>query len=182
MRFRIRDLAYVAMGAAFLTLCSWISIPMLVPFTLQTFAVCLIAAVLGWKSGTLTVGVYILLALAGVPVLSGFRGGIAALAGPTGGYVIGFFFTALITGLAAERLGRDWRILASAMIVGLLICYAFGTVWFVTVYSRGGDPMSFGSALMMCVVPYLIPDAAKIALAVFLTGRLYPLLKRNNRI
>ncbi len=168
----VRNLVYVAVGAALITVCSWLSIPTPIPFTLQTFAVCLIAALLGWRLGLEALVVYILLAAVGLPVLSGFRGGIGALLGVTGGYLIGFFFTALVVGLAADRFGRKLPVLAVSMAVGLLLCYAFGTVWFVRVYTSGSGPVSFLSALGTCVLPYLLPDAAKIALAVFLTRRL----------
>ena len=168
----IRNLVYVALGAALITVCSWISIPMTIPFTLQTFAVCLIAALLGWRNGLEAVVVYILLGAVGLPVFSGFKGGIGALLGMTGGYIVGFLFTALVVGLAADRLGRKIPALAVSMVLGILLCYAFGTVWFVRVYTAGKGPITFLSALGMCVFPYLIPDAVKIALAVFLTGRL----------
>ncbi len=182
MRFQTRDLAYAALGAALIAVCSWISIPAAVPFTLQTFAVCLISALLGWKTGLVSVGLYIALAAVGVPVLSGFRGGVGALLGPTGGYVVGFLFTALIAGYAAEKGERKVWILAASMAAGILVCYAFGTAWFVLVYSRTKGPMTIGSALMSCVVPYLLPDAAKIALATFLTGRLYPFIHRRRQM
>jgi biotin transport system substrate-specific component len=168
----IRRLVYVAVGAALLAVCSWISIPMPIPFTMQTFAVCLIAALLGWRLGLEALVVYILLGAVGLPVFSGFRGGFGVLLGVTGGYIVGFLFTALVVGLAAERFGRKIPVLAVSMVLGVLLCYAFGTVWFVRVDAADKGPISFLAALSTCVFPYLLPDAAKIALAVFLTRRL----------
>ncbi len=168
----IRNLVYVAVGAALLTVCSWISVPTPIPFTLQTFAVCLLAALLGWRLGLEALVVYILLGAVGLPVFSGFKSGVGALLGVTGGYIVGFLFTALVVGLAADRLGRRPLVLAVSMALGVLLCYAFGTVWFVRVYTADKGPISFLSALTTCVFPYLLPDAAKIALAVFLTRRL----------
>ena len=95
-----RDIAIVAMGAAFIAICSWISVPMTIPVTMQTFAVCLVTALFGLRRGLWTVACYILLGAVGVPVFSGFMGGIAVLLGTTGGYIVGFLFTALIVGLA----------------------------------------------------------------------------------
>ena len=174
-----RDIAYIAMGVALIALCSWLSVPMTVPFTMQTFAVCLIAALFGLRGGLWTVVCYLLLGAAGAPVFAGFAGGFAALLGPTGGYLLGFVFTALSVGCAADRLGRRPRVLIPAMAVGVLLCYAFGTAWFMWVYAKNSGPIGLGTALAWCVLPYLIPDAAKIALAAMLTGRLRPLLYRE---
>ena len=178
-RFDAWDLAIMAMGIALITVCSWISIPLTVPFTLQTFAVCLIAALFGFRRGLGAVGCYILLGAVGAPVFAGFKGGFGALLGVTGGYIVGFLFTALVVGLAAERRGRKLKVLIPAMIVGILLCYAFGTAWFVLLYAKNTGPISVATALGWCVLPYLLPDAVKIALAALLTGRLYPILQKG---
>lgn len=170
-------LVYCGAFVALIAICSWISIPLTIPFTLQTFAVCLTTALLGTKRGTITVLVYILLGLVGVPVFSGFKGGVGALMGPTGGYIIGFIFTALIVGIMTEKMGKSIPILAIAMVIGILVCYAFGTVWFVNVYTKTKEPVGIAAALSWCVFPYLIPDAVKIALATFLTTRLKKFIK-----
>ncbi|MCR5118031.1 MAG: biotin transporter BioY [Lachnospiraceae bacterium] len=165
------NLVYISLAAAFLAVCSWISIPSiasLVPFTLQTFAVFVIVGLLGGKIGTLAILVYIMMAAVGVPVLSGFKGGLAALSGPTGGYVIGFLFTALIMSLFRPLIkkGHAVPLLVLSMILGLAVCYLFGTLWFCLVYiSDSGQRPGFDAALTLCVLPYLIPDAIKIMLA-----------------
>ena len=138
-----RDITVCALSIALITVCSWISIPMTIPFTLQTFAVCLIAALLGARRGVISVLAYILLGAIGVPVFAGFKGGIGSLLGPTGGYIIGFIFTAFIAGLAAEHFGRKLQILIPAMILGILICYAFGTAWFVIM--KDGEVQQIGT-------------------------------------
>lgn len=168
----VRDLARAAVSIALIAICSWISIPTVIPFTLQTFAVCLTAALLGPRTGTAAVAAYILLGALGVPVFSGFRGGPGVLLGPTGGYILGFVLTALVVGLAARRWQDSWLPLLLAMAAGILLCYAFGTVWFMLVYSAPSGPVSLGTALSLCVLPYLIPDAVKAGLAVFLARRL----------
>jgi biotin transport system substrate-specific component len=176
-----RDIAYIAMGVALIAICSWISVPMTVPFTMQTFAVCLVTALFGLKRGLWTVTAYILLGAVGAPVFSGFKGGFGALLGTTGGYIVGFLFTALIVGLAVEKFGRALPVLIVSMALGILVCYAFGTAWFMIVYAKTSGPIGVGTALAWCVIPYLIPDAVKIALASFLVGRLHPLLDRVGR-
>ena len=106
-RSAILDMVFTAMFTAVIAVCSIISIPVgEVPITLQTFAVCISAALLGWKRGTLSVLIYILLGAVGVPVFGGMTGGLGVLAGPTGGYIIGFLPAAVIIGLAAERYER----------------------------------------------------------------------------
>ena len=176
-----RDLAYMALSAARIAVCSWISIPTTVPFTMQTFAVCLVTALLGLRRGMWAVLCYILLGAVGAPVFSGFKGGISVLLGPTGGYILGFLFTALIVGLAVQKFGRSVPVLICAMAAGILVCYAFGTAWFMYVYARKTGPISLGTALAWCVLPYLLPDAAKIALAVVLVRRLSPFVDREVR-
>jgi len=178
-KFTTRDLATIAMGVAFIAVCSWISIPTTIPFTMQTFAVCLVTALFGLRRGMWTVLCYILLGAVGAPVFSGFKGGIGALLGTTGGYIIGFLFTALIVGLATEKFGRSLPVLIGSMALGILVCYAFGTAWFMYVYARKTGPIGLGTALGWCVIPYLLPDAIKIALASVLVGRLYPLVNRE---
>ena len=160
---------YTAMFAALIAVCSILSIPIgSVPITLQTFAVCLTAAMLGWKRGTLSVLIYILLGTVGLPVFAGLKGGLGVLIGPTGGYIIGFLPAAVLIGFIAEKTGRKVLPLALGMMAGVLICYAVGTVWFMAVTGRG-----LGEALALCIVPFLIPDALKIAAAMILSNRLY---------
>lgn len=169
--FTVRELCATALGAALIAICSWISIPSPsgIAFTLQTFAICLVTGLLGLKCGTFSVLVYLLLGAINIPVFSGFRGGIGALFGVTGGYLIGFIFTALAVGFFTDRFGKRLPVLIVSMILGLALCYAFGSIWFQILYVRSNDTaMTIPAILMMCVVPYLIPDAIKIALAVFL--------------
>ena len=93
----------------------------------------------------------------------------------------GLVFTALIVGFASDKLGRRIPVLTAAMTAGVLVCYAFGTAWFMFVYARQTGPISLGTALGWCVFPYLLPDAVKVALASALTGRLYPVVNREAR-
>ena len=174
-----RELAFIAMGAALIAVCSWIAVPTAIPFTLQTFAVCLVTALFGLKTGLAAVALYLLLGAAGLPVFSGFKGGIGALLGTTGGYLAGFLFTALVVGLAVDKFGRKLPVLIVSMVLGILLCYTFGTAWFVFVYTRESAAIGVGTALGWCVLPYLLPDAVKIALAAVLTGRLYPILNKG---
>lgn len=170
--FKTIDLVYIGLFAALIAVCAWIAIPLTVSVTLQTFAVCLTAGLLGWKRATLTTIVYILLGMIGLPVFTGFNSGLAAVTGPTGGYIVGFIFTALIVGFSVEKVGRKiWQNILF-MVIGILVCYLFGTVWFVIAYK-----VSFVSALSTCVIPFLLPDAVKIVLAAVLVNRLKRFVK-----
>ena len=170
--FQAIDLAYVAVCAALMAVCSWISIPATVPFTLQTFAVFCSLGLLGGRRGTAAILVYLLLGALGVPVFAGFSGGIGILFGTTGGYLLGFILMGLVYWLG-ERLSMDSRnVRIISMILGLLLCYAFGTAWFMFVYARQTGAIALGTALAWCVVPFLLPDLVKMALALLLSGRL----------
>lgn len=174
-KWQARDMAYVAIMSVVIAICSWISIPTTVPFTLQTFAVFLAVGVLGGRRGTFAVLVYILLGAVGLPVFAGFNGGLGILLGTTGGYIIGFLFSALLYWGMTRVLGTGTPVMVAAMVLGLVICYAFGTVWFMQVYVRTAQKaVTLGTALGWCVIPFIVPDLVKIALAVVLTRLLKP--------
>ncbi len=167
-----KDMVYIAIFAALMAVCSWISIPMVIPFTLQTFGVFMAVGLLGGKRGTLAVLVYILLGAVGLPVFAGFAGGPGVLFGLTGGYIFGFLFSALAMWAMEKLPGNRNVIRLLSMIVGLFICYAVGTAWFITVYGRQTGPIGLSAALFTCVVPFIIPDAVKIAVAFWLSNQL----------
>lgn len=171
------DIVYIAVFTVIMAICSWISIPATVPFTLQTFAVFLTVGVLGGKRGTLAVLVYLLLGMAGIPVFAGFTGGIGFLVGNTGGYLIGFIFSALVMWAMEIILGRKTWALAVSMVIGMLVCYAFGTAWFMIFYTKNVGAVGFVTALIWCVVPFVVPDLIKIALALMLSKRLARIVK-----
>lgn len=167
------DIAYVGIFVALIAVCSWISIPLAVPVTLQTMAVCITSGLMGTKRGVLSVFVYILLGLIGVPVYAEFSSGVGVLLGATGGYMVGFIFTALIVGVMVKMLGKKVWVYAASMLLGIAVCYAFGTAWFIVFYNNNNaDAVSVGAALSMCVVPFIIPDMIKIAVATLLCKRL----------
>lgn len=175
-KFRTLDLVYVGLSAALIAACAWITIPLTVPITLQTLGVCLVASLFGMKRGTFATIIYILIGAIGLPVFSGFKGGIGVLLGSTGGYIIGFIFTALIVGTVADKTNKLWALVVS-MVVGILVCYAFGTAWFAVVYAKDGNAQSLATILGWCVIPFLIPDAVKIVIASILTNRLKKFIK-----
>ena len=176
------DVAFIALCAALMAICSWISIPLSVPITLQTFGVFMAVLLLGGKRGTLSVLVFILLGAVGLPVFSGFSGGMGIILGSTGGYIIGFIGTALVMWAFERFAGKSLTARVLAMLIGLLVCYAFGTVWFMIVYARNSGAVGLITVLGWCVFPFIIPDLCKIALAYLLAGRIRKALPRLNEL
>lgn len=178
-KFKTLDMVYIAVFAVLIAICSWISIPTTVPFTLQTFAVFLAVGVLGGKRGSLSVLIYILLGAVGIPVFAGFSGGFGVLLGQTGGYIVGFLFSALLMWLMEAFLGKKTWVLGLSMVLGLIVCYAIGTVWFMVVYAKNTEAVELAVVLGWCVIPFIIPDLIKIGLALALSKRLGKVLKLN---
>lgn len=170
--FSTMEIVFIGVMAALIAVCSWISIPTTVPFTLQTFAVFLAVGLLGGRNGTITVLIYILLGAVGLPVFAGFTGGFGKLLGTTGGYIVGFLLSAVIMWAFEKFFGKKLWISAIAMVLGLIACYAVGTAWFMVVYARNTGEITLLTTLSWCVFPFILPDMIKIALALLLSNRL----------
>ena len=159
------DIVSVAMMTALIVICSWISIPVgNIPVTLQTFAVCAAVGIFGMKKGTLSVAVYLLLGIVGLPVFAFFKGGIGTLFGATGGYTLGFVLCAIISGLIINK-SRKIPVMISGFAIGLVACYVTGTLWFLFVYMKDTGTRGLITAITTCVLPFVIPDIIKIVLA-----------------
>lgn len=176
-KMKTLDMVYIALFACLMAICAWISIPGQIPFTLQTMGVFLAIGLLGGKRGTIAVLVYILMGAVGLPVFSGFSGGLGKLLGMTGGYIVGFLVSALLMWAMEALFGSKKWVLPVSMVVGLIACYAFGTAWFLAVYTSSKGAITLGAVLGMCVIPYIIPDAIKIAVALLLTKALKRFVK-----
>ena len=166
-------MALCGLFAALLALCAWLSFPLGdVAITLQTFGIFFCLGVLGGKRGTAAIFVYLLLGAAGLPVFSGFRGGIGTLLGTTGGYLTGFLASGLLywllTGFGTPSAKRQLL----AMTAGLLVCYCFGSFWCYNVYIKSGSAVTIGFIIIKCILPYLLPDAVKLILAWRLSQKL----------
>ena len=161
------DLVYMALGAVLIALCSWITVPAAVPFTMQTFAVFFILSTLGGKRGTVTILVYIALGAAGVPVFSQFGAGPGVLLGNTGGYILGFLAMGFTYWGITALLGETRKIRFLGLLLGLV-----GTAWFLLLYTRTQESMGILPVLGWCVFPFVIPDLVKLGLALALERRL----------
>ena len=170
-KIKTKQMVLIALMTAVTCVLGPLSIPLPfspVPISLTNFAIFLAIFVLGMKNGTISFIIYLLLGAVGVPVFSSFRGGLQVLAGPTGGYLIVFIFLALIMGFALDHFDRKLLPTIIGMIIGMVVCYAFGTVWLAKLLS-----LSFKEGLMMGVIPYLPGDAAKIIIAAIVGPKLY---------
>ena len=125
------------------------------------------------KKGLVSIIVYILLGIVGVPVFSGFKGGLGVILGLTGGYIIGFIFIALIYMIYETLFNKKKDVILEyiTFATGLIVCYLFGTIWFVRAYTSQGNTVSFMGALTICVLPFIIPDIIKMVLGVVVGGK-----------
>ncbi|MBR4799376.1 MAG: biotin transporter BioY [Clostridia bacterium] len=159
-------MTYIALGAVLIAAGAWITVPFAaIPFTMQTFSLFAVTLLLGGKRACVSVLVYIALGAAGVPVFSGFRGGVGALAGATGGYIAGFIAVPLVFWLFTKLFGEKLFVKLASLALGLAVCYLFGTAWYALVFSGDAAKAGFGYAFSVCVLPYIPADAAKLALA-----------------
>lgn len=162
-KLSVRDLALAGVMAAVLcVLGPWtINIPVSpVPVSLGMLGIYLTVTVLGMRLGSASVIIYILLGLAGLPVFTGFSAGPGKLLGPTGGYIIGYVFMALICGFFTDRAGRSLSVYCLGMFLGTAVCYLFGTLWLA-----GQMQYTFFQALMAGVIPYIPADLIKLVIA-----------------
>ena len=171
-REKTRSLVFIALFSVFMAVCSQISIPAVVPITMQTFAVYLALYFLGGKKGTVAICLYVLLGLVGLPVYANFNTGVGALMGITGGYIVGWILSGLVAWIFEKIFGaRGWvRIVYS--LIGLAVSYATGTAWFIIAYTGTGGSVSVWTALLWCVVPFVLPDVLKICAAIWLADRM----------
>ena len=172
VRGKTYDMVYIGIFAVLIAVCSWISIPAAVPFTLQTFGVFMAVEVLGGKRGTMAVLVYILMGAVGIPVFAGFQGGIGVIFNTTGGYIVGFLCSALIVWAAESLFGKKPLVRLLSMAAGLIACYALGTIWFMVVYGRTTGAVGLMTVLGWCVIPFIIPDLVKIGLAYVISRKI----------
>ena len=155
------QMAVTAVMAAVLCVLGPLTVPIgAVPISLANFVICLSAWLLGPKFGTLSVAIYLVLGLVGIPVFSGYGAGLAKVAGPTGGYLVGYLLLAFIGGLFIEKSKGQPVVSAVGLILGDAACYVLGTAWFVFQMK-----CELGYALAVCVYPFLLLDLAKIVVS-----------------
>ena len=172
MSLNTKNLTKTALSIGIITICAWITIPFAIPITLQTFGIFLMLRVIGGRNTLAAVICYILLGAVGMPVFSGFAGGIGYLAGPTGGFIIGFAATVILY-MIFEKKATGALPSIIIMIVSQLLCYIVGTCGYLFLYAIAADiDTDIVGALMLCVIPFIIPDIIKIVCAYYLGEKL----------
>ena len=161
-KFSTQDTTISAIAAVVVVLCSWLSIPTAVPFTMQSFGVILISILLGRRRALWALLGYCLLGMAGLPVFADFKSGIAVITGPTGGYILGLFSIPIIIGSFSEEKRKKYQVFVAFL--GIIAMYTAGTLWYSLVYTKGD--VGILPALSVCVLPFIIPDVVKCILAV----------------
>lgn len=176
--FSTKELVLIAMFTAITAVCAWISIPFgPIEFTLQTFAIFCAVCILGGRNSLFSTLVYILLGVVGLPVFAHFTGGISALLSNSGGYIVGFLFIPLSYMVGAKLFGDKLPVKIVCLLIGLFICYAFGTAWFMFAYGRNVGSVTLGQAMKWCVTPFVPFDLGKLALALLISERVKKYVK-----
>lgn len=176
MKLTVKEMAFTAIMAAVICVLSPIAVPLAgeVPISLATLAVMLAGALLGRKLGSLSVLIYILLGMAGVPVFANYAAGAGIVFGMTGGYIVGYIPLAYMTGMFREKYGKQnmYASAACGALIGTVILYVLGTAWFIYC-----TKMPLAGALGACVFPFIPGDLLKIAVVCLLTPRIRPALE-----
>lgn len=162
----IRSISLIGLMAAILCVIGPNAIPLPfspVPLSLTNLTVFFTIYILGMKKGTVSFLIYLALGAVGLPVFSGYMGGFGKLFGPTGGYLFGFAFMALISGYFIQRWYSKWYMCMIGLLLGTAVCNLLGTLWLA--YQAN---MTFGAALMAGVIPFIPGDLIKIILALLL--------------
>ncbi|MBC1500767.1 biotin transporter BioY [Listeria weihenstephanensis] len=158
---KLKQLIINALFAVIIAILAQIVIPLgPIPFTGQTFAVGLAATILGARNSTISVAVYLVLGAIGVPVFAGMTAGLGIIFGPTGGFLIGFLFSAYITGFLIEKTNFSLAYAIFANIIGAFVTLLFGALWL----KLSGD-LPWGTAFTVGVIPFIIPGILKAVLA-----------------
>lgn len=177
-KFTIYQICFMALMAALLCVLAPLSLPVgPVPITLATMVIYFTVYIIGPWAGTGSVCIYILLGIIGLPVFSGYAGGLGKIAGPTGGYILGYIFMALIGGLIIEKTKHNIWAAMLAWVLGTAVLYAFGTAWYIYLTNT-----SLAGAMGLCVLPFIPGDILKIVLGTLVGKAVRTALIRGNII
>lgn len=163
-KLSVKRITKIALCTAILCILGPLSLPIPisdVPVALSILGIYLTIIIIGMGDGTISIMIYLLIGLVGVPVFAGFTGGVAKLAGPTGGYLVAYIPMALVAGFFVSKFKRKIPYVVLGLVLGTIVCYIFGTVWLMLSLK-----LTFKAALMAGVIPFIPFDAAKMVVAI----------------
>lgn len=163
-----KSIALISMFLSILIICSWITIPFTIPFTLQTLAIFCIILLTNIRVSLVIIILYILLGMLGFPVFGSFQGGIGIILGPTGGFIIGFI-PMIITSSILKYIIKEKKFYFISLFIGLIVCYTFGSIWYYYLYKLKSN---FYDVLLVSVLPFIIPDIIKILISILIVNRI----------
>lgn len=179
MKKRINEIAIIGISVILISISSWIEIPLIIPFTLQNLMVFLLIGVFGFKISLFSIIVYLIIGIIGVPVFSGFQGGLAGLLNYTGGFLVSFIFIPIIFKIFGNILKNEKTNYIVSTAFSLLLMYIIGAIWFYIVYINNNDSVSFIYSLTFSVIPFIIPDILKAVIAYYLIKKMKIIIKNE---
>ena len=173
---KVYQMAIIGLMAAVICILGPLSIPIgVVPISFTNLAIYIVLYTLGMKKGSISYIVYMLIGFVGLPVFSNFSSGPSKLLGPTGGYIIGFFFMALIAGFFIDKFFDKWYLCIAGMVLGTAVCYVFGSIWLSYV-----THMTASKAFAVGVIPFIPGDLVKILIAALIGPQIRKRLIKAN--
>ena len=173
LKKRVLKICRVGIFAALLAIAAMIHIPFPIPVTLQSFVLFILAGILCPSEALSATAVYLLLGCLGLPIFSAFSGGIGTLLGPGGGFLMGFIPVVLLCSYFNQK-SHSLLYRYIVAILGMLVLYVGGAGWYALTYAKH-------SVMANCILPFLLPDAIKIALAVPIALRLSKMLRLKTK-
>ena len=170
---KLRDSILIAFFSIIILICSRIAIPWVIPFTLQSFGIFLTFSILGGKKGLISLFLYFIMGIIGIPISASGVVGPALFFTPTFGYLIGWLLCGIIFWISETKMGNSNRTRLIFLSIGTIICYAAGTIWFMLIYSYKNTPIGIWSALCYCVFPFIIFDTIKLILSNTIANKLH---------
>lgn len=170
------QMAIIGVMTAVICILGPLSIPIgLVPISFTYLAIFIALYTLGMKKGTISCIIYVLIGFIGIPVFSGFSSGPSKLLGPTGGYIVGYLFMAIIAGFFIDRFINKWYLCFAGMVIGAAADYTLGTIWLAH-----QAHMSASAALAAGVIPFIPGDLVKIAVSAYIGPQIRKRLIKTN--
>ena len=170
---KLKTRILIALFSVILLICSRISIPYVIPFSLQSLGIFLTLGILGGKRGLLSILIYLALGLIGIPISATGEAGINLFLTPTAGYLIGWILCGILFWIIETKFGNRNKTRIIAFSIGTIVCYIVGTIWFVLICTHNNTTISVWTALCYCVFPFILFDIIKLLIANAITNKLH---------